>query len=116
MSVSEAVPAPIRRLVVERDNHCCRICGQWVDVPGLHHITYRSAGGDDVPENLIVVGWTPGHDCHLPIAHGPEARLWRPILQVCTSRPELTAMAIRRALGSSPPRLALPVGRPRRVL
>ncbi len=100
MSVSEAVPAPVRREVIERDNHCCRICGQYVEVPGLHHIVYRSQGGLDVVENLVVVGWTPGHNCHGTIAHGAQARRFRTLLQRCTE-PEylgVTALALARWL------------------
>jgi 5-methylcytosine-specific restriction endonuclease McrA len=98
MSVSEAVPPKIRRAVIERDNHCCRICGQWVDVLGLHHIVYRSQGGLDVAENLVVVGWTPGHNCHLTVAHGTHARRFRELLLACTEPQNLgvTALALAR--------------------
>ncbi len=96
MSVSEAVPAPIRRAVIDRDEHCCRICGVWVAQPGLHHIVFRSQGGLDVVENLIVVGWQPGHDCHLTIAHGPEARTYRPLLQMAARTPGVTALQLKR--------------------
>src|SRR4051812_3575757 len=66
------VAADVRDAVIERDGQCCRVCGQWVEYPALHHIVFRSQGGLDVPSNLITIGWLPGHDCHLPIAHGPD--------------------------------------------
>jgi hypothetical protein len=95
------IPRKVRAEVYERDGGCCRICGRWTDTPGLHHITFRSAGGLHVVENLITVGWTPGHDCHLPIAHGPQARLWAPIFAtVATSPAGVTALAVARASGS----------------
>lgn len=96
MTLSEAVPARIRRAVIERDQHCCRICGVWVDAPALHHIVFRSHGGPDTLENLVVVGWLSRHDCHLNVAHGPEARLFRPLLLTCAVTPGVTALQLRR--------------------
>ncbi len=79
MSEHKDVPAAVRAAVLARDNGCCRVCGQFATMPGLHHIDYRSQGGLHVPENLITIGWTPGHDCHLPVVHANK-RLWQPIL------------------------------------
>ena len=91
------VPATVRAEVVERDGSCCRMCGQWVRYPALHHIDYRSQGGLHVPSNLVVLGWLPGHDCHLPVAHANK-RLWQPLLQTCALTPGVTAFALRRQL------------------
>lgn len=98
------VPAKVRTLVVARDNSCCRICGRFVEHPALHHIWFRSRGGREgqglhVPANLVVVGWYGSHDCHLPLAHGPEAHLWRDLLTELVDDPDLagvTALALRR--------------------
>lgn len=62
----------------------------------MHHIVFRSQGGLDVPSNLITIGWLPGHDCHLPIAHGPQARMWREIFLGIAERPGITAFQVRR--------------------
>lgn len=94
--MNDDIPAAVRREVLERDGSCCRICGRYVPTPALHHIVFRSHGGLHVPENLVVVGWLPGHDCHLTVAHGPEAGLFRPLLQACTGMPGVTALALRR--------------------
>jgi hypothetical protein len=86
------VAADVRDDVVERDGQCCRVCGQWVEHPALHHIVFRSQGGLDVPSNLITIGWLPGHDCHLTIAHGPQARAWREVFLEIAERPGITAL------------------------
>lgn len=90
------VPASVRAEVISRDCSKCRICGQWVEHPAVHHIRYRSQGGLHVPENLTTVGWLPGHDCHLKFAHGPEARLFRELLQLAIKNPGTTALQLKR--------------------
>ena len=80
MAEHDRVPLAVRQEVYERDGGCCRVCGRFVDMPGLHHILYRSSGVINTPANLITIGWTPGHDCHLPIVHRNKT-LWLPILQ-----------------------------------
>lgn len=90
------VPSGVREFVLERDGSCCRMCGQYTEDPALHHVVFRSQGGADVPSNLVTIGWTPYHECHLKFAHGPEARIWRPILLEVAQRPGITALALRR--------------------
>lgn len=89
------VPGRIRERVLERDNHSCRVCGRWVEYPATHHIRYRSEGGPDTVDNLVTVGWAPGHDCHLTIVHANK-RLWQPILQLVVNEPGVTALQLRR--------------------
>lgn len=89
----------VREEVIERDGSCCRVCGRYVETPALHHIRYRSEGGLDVPENLIVVGWMPWHDCHLNVAHANK-RLWQPLLLEVARTPGVTALALRRWAGA----------------
>lgn len=59
------------KLVDERDRHKCVICGR-PDVQH-HHIIFRSAGGDDLPGNLICL--CPA--CHEIYAHGKKAKAWQ---------------------------------------
>jgi len=80
MAEHDRVPTAVRKEVLDRDAGVCRVCGRFCDVPGLHHISYRSQGGLDVTSNLITIGWTPGHDCHLPVVHANK-RIWQPILE-----------------------------------
>ena len=81
MAEHDRVPLAVRQEVYARDGGCCRVCGRYADVPGLHHVDYRSQGGSsDDPENLVTVGWTPGHDCHLSIVHRNKT-LWQPIMR-----------------------------------
>lgn len=89
------VPTDVRDFVIERDGQCCRVCGVYVEYPALHHVEYRSQGGLDVPSNLVVVGWTPGHDCHLQIVHANK-RLWQPIMQAAAVTPGVTGLQILR--------------------
>lgn len=90
------VSADVRDFVIERDGQCCRVCGRYVENPALHHIVFRSQGGLDIPSNLITIGWTPWHDCHLPIAHGPDARRWRQLFLQVTETPGVTALQMAR--------------------
>ena len=89
------VPPSVRREVIERDSSTCRVCGRYVEHPALHHIVYRSHGGPDTPDNLIVVGWLPGHDCHLPVVHANK-RLWTPVLQQLIVTPGVTGYQLLR--------------------
>lgn len=97
------VPATVRRAVLDRDGHCCRVCGQYVPYPALHHIDYRSEGGLNTVDNLVTIGWLPGHDCHLPVVHANK-RLWQPILQRVVHLPGVTALAYRRQVVDMPMR------------
>lgn len=102
MAEHDDVPPEVRREVIERDGSCCRICGRFTDAPGLHHIMFRSQGhsrtpeGLHVPSNLVVVGWTPGHECHLRFAHGPRALAFRAALTAVVDHPGLTALQLLR--------------------
>lgn len=98
--MADEIPASLRREVIERDGSCCRVCGRYVDTPGLHHIYYRSEGGLHVRENLVTIGWTPGHDCHLSVVHANK-RLWQPILEAIVEKPWITALAYRRWISAS---------------
>ncbi|MBZ5734073.1 HNH endonuclease [Nocardioides sp. TRM66260-LWL] len=89
------VPTDVREFVIDRDQSCCRVCGRYVETPALHHIEYRSEGGLDVPSNLVVVGWLPGHDCHLDVVHRSK-RIWQPVLRRVAQHPGITALQARR--------------------
>lgn len=49
--------------VFERDKGCCVLCGRQGN--DFHHVIFRSQGGKDVPENLVVLC----RNCH-DKAHG----------------------------------------------
>ena len=44
----------VYRLVRERDLYRCRACGK-AELLEVHHIVYRSQGGEDTMENLITL-------------------------------------------------------------
>ena len=102
MAEHDDVPASVRAEVIERDGSSCRICGRYVQTPGLHHIMFRSQGGRrtpsglHMPDNLVVVGWLPGHDCHLTRAHGPRAMTFRAALTAVVEQPGVTALQLIR--------------------
>lgn len=95
MAEHDDVPIAVRLECYERDNQCCRVCGRYADTPGLHHVVYRSAGGKHTVDNLVTIGWTPGHDCHVPVVHA-DSRLWRPILQQVLLTPGVNARQLLR--------------------
>jgi hypothetical protein len=90
------VPSNVRSYVIERDHSLCRLCGKYVEHPALHHVRYKSQGGLDVPSNLVVLGWGPGHDCHVSVVHAHKG-LWMPILlAIAEDHPGVTALQWRR--------------------
>lgn len=95
MAEHDSVPLAVRLECYERDGRCCRVCGRYVTAPGLHHIDYKSQGGLHVPGNLITIGWTPGHDCHLPVVHANK-RLWQPVLRQVAITDGVTAYQLLR--------------------
>lgn len=40
--------------VLERDNWRCQVCGAMTHLE-VHHVTFRSHGGDDSDENLVTL-------------------------------------------------------------
>ena len=46
-------PARVRKFVLERDGHCWRVCGRYVERAHLHHIRLRSQGGANEEVKLI---------------------------------------------------------------
>lgn len=54
-------------LVYERDQHKCAVCGKWVeDGVKPHHVIYKSHGGDDRLENMVLLC----NECHYQVHHG----------------------------------------------
>ena len=53
--------------VLERDQ-CCVLRGCSAPTE-LHHVIFRSQGGDDSMQNCVMLC----HDCH-EVAHGPDSR------------------------------------------
>ena len=53
---AQAIPPALRRALIQRDEHRCRVPGcrnaTFVD---LHHIQWRSAGGQHEPDNLLTL-------------------------------------------------------------
>lgn len=71
-AVKPGIPTALRLEIRNRDRNVCRWCQQ----PGrqVHHIHYRSEGGPDEPENLILLCV----DCH-ERAHSSK-KAYKPVL------------------------------------
>lgn len=55
-----------REAILNRDNYTCQVCGKKHTKLEVHHIKYRSQGGNDDEDNLI----TLCEDCHRDIHDG----------------------------------------------
>lgn len=67
------IPADVRKRVYKRDKFRCRFCGTDVGLH-LHHVVYRSQGGQHEDANLI----TLCHECHATV-HSDKKK-WMPLL------------------------------------
>lgn len=70
-----AIPLVKRSEIIERDGHVCRLCGLFSEVVHVHHIIYRSGGGQNTGPNLVSLDWR----CHDRV-HANKT-IWLPILQ-----------------------------------
>lgn len=64
------------QVAIRRRDGCCRVCGQGRDTH-VHHIVFRSQGGDDDHANLILLCGS----CHNTLAHGPQAKRYRELFK-----------------------------------
>lgn len=85
------IPFATREEVIARDEHVCRVCGTWAEVPHVHHIKLRSQGGKDYLDNLISLDWK----CHLYVVHR-NTRLWSPLLAQAAITPGVNARQLLR--------------------
>ena len=70
------VPGELRMQVFEDDSFTCRGCGSRYHHLHIHHIIYRSQGGQHEYDNLI----TLCHRCH-DVVHDSPRSVYEPILQ-----------------------------------
>lgn len=63
----EVSPA-LRQYVLDRDDYRCQVCGWGKELGGLHlhHVQFRSLGGDHESNNLVVLCW----QCHTAVHQG----------------------------------------------
>lgn len=84
-----ALTPATRHEIIERDQ-VCRMCGAWAQVQHVHHILYRSQGGPDSHENLVLLDL----GCHDRVHR--NKRLWQPILQQVAITPGVNAVQLLR--------------------
>lgn len=86
------IPDSVRKVVLARDKHRCRWCGRVNVGLHLHHINYRSAGGDHSSENLITLCGADHALVHT------NKRLYPEILQQLQELPGVTGLQLSRRL------------------
>jgi 5-methylcytosine-specific restriction endonuclease McrA len=60
------IPAAVRDAVLSRDGEQCQLCGTGGDNRlQLHHLVYRSHGGEHVSENLVTLCFRCHEDVHM---------------------------------------------------
>lgn len=64
------IPQKVKKIVWERDNHCCIICGSPYAMPNSHYIT-RAQGGLGIPENVVTMCW----NCHNAYDNGNNTEI-----------------------------------------
>lgn len=86
------IPMRVRKVCYERDKFRCRWCGRTNAGLHLHHINYRSAGGEHIPDNLITL--CPMHHdlVHADKGHYPS------LLQRLLDMPGTTGFQLERRL------------------
>jgi hypothetical protein len=100
MRRGEEIPEAIRWAVYKRDNERCRLCGRAnAYTYSVHHIVYRSAGGNNDLDNLILLCGSGSNGCHLK-AHSDKG-LYEPLLQELVTTPGITGLALLRRKNAS---------------
>lgn len=99
--MADDIPLAVRKICYERDGYKCRWCGRANVGIDLHHVVYRSGGGQHVPENLISL-------CreHHNQAHSSKDRYQQVLLDVLAMEPNVTVVQVLRwrAAEASKPR------------
>lgn len=60
-----------KRIVWERDNHCCVVCGHKNAAPNSHYIR-RSHGGLGIEQNVVTLCTNFGNSCHHKFDNGTQ--------------------------------------------
>ena len=64
------IPMKVKKIVWERDNHCCINCGNPYAMPNAHYIS-RAHGGLGIEQNVV----TLCQDCHHNFDNGKDKAL-----------------------------------------
>lgn len=67
---------PVYERVRHRDYHLCRVCLRGSQPTEVHHIILRSAGGEDVEDNLILLCKDHHMDAHGTRLPGTHIAAW----------------------------------------
>lgn len=78
--MGEPIPEHVRQQVYERDMWRCRLCGVTNAYTfSVHHVEYRSEGGNNSLDNLILLCGSGSQGCHL-LVHSNKS-LYQPLLK-----------------------------------
>lgn len=95
MKRGEDIPEATRWAVYQRDNQRCRMCGQAnAYTYSVHHIQYRSAGGNNDLDNLILLCGSGSSGCHLQVHSNKD--LYEQVLRDVLATPGVTGLALLR--------------------
>lgn len=67
MTMATMIPATVKRIVWERDQHQCILCGSPMGRPNAH-VVRRSQGGRGIEQNIVTLCPT----CHRTFDEGPH--------------------------------------------
>jgi 5-methylcytosine-specific restriction endonuclease McrA len=86
------IPDGVRKVVLARDRHRCRWCGRVNVVLHLHHIVYRSGGGQHHADNLVTLCGSDHSMVHT------NKGLYPPLLTELLDLPGVTGLQMMRRL------------------
>lgn len=67
------IPMSVKKIVWERDNHCCVVCGCNYNVMPNAHILSRAHGGLGIETNIVTLCTRFGYgDCHYKYDNGTK--------------------------------------------
>lgn len=89
--MAEDIPRDVRARVYKRDGYKCRWCGRMNTGIDLHHILYRSSGGQHLDDNLISL-CRQDHN----LMHSSKQQYQPVLLDLVAQDPNVTGMQLLR--------------------
>lgn len=83
-----------KKMVRRRQGYLCAKCGKYDEDLEVHHVIFKSQGGDDSPENLEVLC----HKCHLALHRKTKSKRRKRLHPITLIKNELKLKARSLAL------------------